>query len=131
MAINLLKDRGTPLDRQRMSWKDMVGKPISKLDDDAFTRVRIILMNGLELDALRTKQVAIRCNLEARVPIAQLMRVEQHQALVEDRQRREPLRGGQPPRVGHHRHRDPVGVDDGEPVLRGVRHRGRHLRPGL
>jgi hypothetical protein len=80
MAIDLLKDRGTPIDRQRMSWKDMVGKPISKLDDDAFTRVRVILMNGVELDALRTKQVAIRCNLEARMALAQLMRVEQHQA---------------------------------------------------
>jgi hypothetical protein len=75
-----LKDRGTPLERQRMSWKDMVGKPISKLDDDAFTRVRIILMNGLELDALRTKQVALRMNRDARVQLAQLMRVEQHQA---------------------------------------------------
>jgi hypothetical protein len=80
MAIDLLNDRGTPIDRQRMSWKDMVGKPISKLDDDAFTRVRVILMNGVELDALRTKQVAIRCNLEARMALAQLMRVEQHQA---------------------------------------------------
>ena len=50
MTINLLQDKGTALDRQRMSWKDMVGKPISKLDDDAFTRVRIILMNGIEMD---------------------------------------------------------------------------------
>jgi len=80
MAINLLRDKGVALDRQRMSWKDMVGKPISKLDDDAFTRVRIILMNGVELDSLRTKQVALRCNKEARVALAQLMRVEQHQA---------------------------------------------------
>jgi hypothetical protein len=37
-------------------------------------------MNGLELDSLRTKQVALRMNREARVPLAQLMRVEQHQA---------------------------------------------------
>ncbi|HEY2816838.1 MAG TPA: hypothetical protein VGK44_06870 [Casimicrobiaceae bacterium] len=80
MAINLFEDKGVPLERQRMSWKDMVGKPISKLDDDAFTRVRIILMNGLELDSLRTKQVAIRCNADARVALAQLMRCEQHQA---------------------------------------------------
>lgn len=81
MAINLLKDQGTPLARQRMSWKDMVGKPISKLDDDAFTRVRIILMNGLELDSLRTKQVGIRCQDGAARPVlAELMRVEQHQA---------------------------------------------------
>jgi hypothetical protein len=80
MAINLLNDKGMPIQRQRMSWKDMVGKPISKLDDDAFTRVRIILMNGLELDSLRTKQVALRCNGKARLQLAELMRVEQHQA---------------------------------------------------
>ena len=41
MTINLFQDKGMPLERQRMSWKDMVGKPISKLDDDAFTRVRV------------------------------------------------------------------------------------------
>lgn len=80
MTINLFQDRGVALDNQRMSWKMMAGKPISKLDDDAFTRVRIILMNGVELDSLRTKQVAIRCNREARVQLAQLMRAEQHQA---------------------------------------------------
>ena len=80
MAINLLQDKGMPLERQRMTWKDMVGKPISKLDDDAFSRVRVILMNGVELDSVRTKQVALRCNRDARVALAQLMRVEQHQA---------------------------------------------------
>jgi hypothetical protein len=80
MTIDLLKDKGTALSQQRLSWKDMVGKPISKLDDDAFTRVRIILMNGVELDSLRTKQVAIRMNRDVRVKLAQLMRVEQHQA---------------------------------------------------
>ena len=80
MTIHLLQDKGTPLERQRMSWKDMVGQPISKLDDDAFTRVRAILLNGVELDSLRTKQVALRMNADARVPLAQLMRVEQHQA---------------------------------------------------
>jgi len=80
MTIHLFQDKGTALARQRLSWKDMVGKPISKLDDDAFTRVRAILMNGVELDALRTKQVLLRNNAEARVEIAQLMRVEQHQA---------------------------------------------------
>ncbi len=80
MTIHLLQDKGTPLGRQTLSWKDMVGKPISKLDDDAFTRVRAILMNGQELDSLRTKQVALRMNADARVALAQLMRVEQHQA---------------------------------------------------
>ena len=40
MAINLLQDRGTPLERQRFTWKELAPRPISKLDDDAFTRVR-------------------------------------------------------------------------------------------
>jgi hypothetical protein len=80
MAVNLMQDKGTPLARQKFTWKDMVGKPISKLDDDAFTRVRIIWMNGQELDSLRTKQVALRCHRESRVQLAQLMRSEQHQA---------------------------------------------------
>jgi len=80
MTINLFEERGVALGKQRMSWKQMAGKPISKLDDDAFTRVRVILMNGLELDSLRTKQMALRMNRDARVTLAQLMRVEQHQA---------------------------------------------------
>ena len=93
MSVDLLKDKDTPLSQQRLSWKDMVGKPISKLDDDAFTRVRIILMNGVELDSLRTKQVALRMNRDARVKLAQLMRVEQHQAfaLLRVRQRDEQI----------------------------------------
>ena len=80
MAINLLNDRGTPLDRQRFTWKELAGKPISKLDDDAFTRVRVILMNGIELDALRVEQVLLRMQRDARPQLAQLSRVEQHQA---------------------------------------------------
>jgi hypothetical protein len=80
MAVNLLQDKGTPLARQTFSWKEMAGKPISKLDEDAFTRVRIIWMNGQELDSLRTKQVALRCMREGRETLSHLMRVEQHQA---------------------------------------------------
>jgi hypothetical protein len=37
-------------------------------------------MNGQEHDSIRTKQVAIRSNLQARETLSQLMRVEQHQA---------------------------------------------------
>jgi hypothetical protein len=82
MAINLLNDRGVPLDRQKFTWKDLVQKPISKLDDDSFTRIRIILMNGVELDSLRMKQVMLRMNGPMREPIAKLMRTEQHQATL-------------------------------------------------
>ncbi|VVE60969.1 hypothetical protein PCA31118_00417 [Pandoraea captiosa] len=79
---NLLDAKGTPLDRQRFTWKEMVGKPISKLDDDAFTRVRVILMNGVESDALRLKHILSRMCGELRLPLAQVRRVEQHQATM-------------------------------------------------
>jgi hypothetical protein len=82
MAINLLTERGQPLERQQFTWKDLVRNPISKLDDDAFTRVRTILMNGVELDSLRVKQIMLRTNGPLRAQIAQLMRVEQHQATL-------------------------------------------------
>ena len=80
MSVNLFDSSGCPLDRQRFTWKELVQNPLSKLDDDAFTRVRAILMNGVELDAVRTKQAMLRMNGELRVPVAQLMRVEQEQA---------------------------------------------------
>ena len=58
----ILDNKGTPLEKQKFTWKEMAGKPISKLDDDAFTRVRIILMNGVETDALRLKHGIARFN---------------------------------------------------------------------
>ena len=82
MAFNLFSQKGTPLDRQRFTWREMVGKPISKLDDDAFTRVRIILMNGIEIEALRFQHAAARKNRELRLPLAQIRRTEQHQATM-------------------------------------------------
>jgi rubrerythrin len=74
--------KGTPLEKQRFTWKEMSCNPISKLDDDAFTRVRIILMNGIEQDALRLKHIAARFNKELRIPLARIRRVEQHQATM-------------------------------------------------
>jgi hypothetical protein len=66
MTITPFDPGGCPLERQRFTWKELAGKPISKLDDDAFTRVRIILMNGVELDSVRMKQVMLRMNRTAR-----------------------------------------------------------------
>ena len=82
MAFNVFDSKGTPLDRQRFTWRDMVRKPISKLDDDAFTRMRVILMNGIELEALRFSHMAARCNMALRQPLAEVRRAEQHQATM-------------------------------------------------
>ncbi|HYD80154.1 MAG TPA: hypothetical protein VEC06_10130 [Paucimonas sp.] len=79
MAFDLFSTRGCPLDKQRFTWRDMAGKPISKLDDDAFTRVRIILLNGIESEALRFQHVAARMNRDLRLPLAEIRRAEQHQ----------------------------------------------------
>jgi hypothetical protein len=79
MAIDLLKDRGTPLEKQVFTWRDLVQPPYSKLDDDAFTRVRVILMNGLEAEALRFSHLCGRMNRDLQLDLAKIRRIEQHQ----------------------------------------------------
>jgi hypothetical protein len=80
MAFNLFDSKGAALEQQRFTWRDMVGKPISKLDDDAFTRVRVILMNGVEQEAQRFQHFSSRQLGELRPHFAKVRRVEQHQA---------------------------------------------------
>src|SRR5690554_1680317 len=79
MAIDLLDARGTPLEKQKFTFRELVQKPISKLDDDAFTRVRIILANGLEQQANRFLHLCSQMNGELRQPLAAVRRVEHHQ----------------------------------------------------
>lgn len=74
-----MKEKGIPIDRQRFTWREMAGVPVSKLDIDAFTRVRIILMNGVESNAGRLSHVLARLNGSLRAPLAEIRRVEQHQ----------------------------------------------------
>lgn len=82
MAIDLLNDKGCPLDKQKFTWRDMVRSPVSKLDMDAYTRVRIILMNGIELEALRFGHSFARMSKEFRKDLAVVRRSEQHQATL-------------------------------------------------
>ncbi len=79
MGLNLLRDTGTPIDQQKFTWKDMVQTPVSKLDIDAFTRVRIILMNGIESEAVRFSHACARVNKTMQAPLATVRRKEQHQ----------------------------------------------------
>ena len=78
MALDLTNIKGTPLDRQRFTWRELVQHPISKLDDDTFTRVRIILLNGQEHESLRFSHSFARMNLDMRGHLARVRRVEQH-----------------------------------------------------
>ena len=79
MAINLLRDSGVPLEQQRFTWRDLVQAPYNKLTDDAFTRVRVILMNGIESEALRFSHACARMNAPLQRALAQVRRIEQHQ----------------------------------------------------
>ena len=79
MSLDILKEKGVPLDEQKFDWRDLVRTPSSKLDDDAFTRVRIILMNGIESEALRFQHSCARMNKELQLSLAQVRRIEQHQ----------------------------------------------------
>jgi hypothetical protein len=79
VALDLLSEKGVALDRQVFTWRELGGPSYSKLDDDAFTRVRVILMNGIEAEALRFSHACARMNRDLRVPLARVRRVEQHQ----------------------------------------------------
>jgi hypothetical protein len=52
MSLDPFRERGVSIDKHEFDWRDLVRTPYSKLDDDAFTRVRVILMNGIESEAV-------------------------------------------------------------------------------
>jgi rubrerythrin len=49
--MNPFKEKGTPVEQQVRSWKDVAQAPYLKQEVDAFTRCRVILMNGIEVEA--------------------------------------------------------------------------------
>src|SRR4051794_17675625 len=79
MGLSLFRTRGTPLERQLFTWRDLVQPPYSKLDDDAFVRVRVILMNGIESEAVRFSHSCARMNAALSLPLARVRRIEHHQ----------------------------------------------------
>ena len=44
-------EKGIPLERQYRSWKQIVKDPYRKQEVDAYSRARVILMNGIEAEA--------------------------------------------------------------------------------
>jgi hypothetical protein len=73
VSLDLLKEKGTKLEEQKFDWRDIVRTP------DAFTRVRIILMNGIESEALRFQHACARMNKDLQLALARVRRIEQHQ----------------------------------------------------
>jgi rubrerythrin len=49
--MNPFEEKGTPLDRQLRTWKQVAQPPFRKQEVDAFTRCRVVIMNGIEVEA--------------------------------------------------------------------------------
>ncbi len=82
MSLDIRKEKGVPLDRQVFTWRELAGRPYSKLDDDAFTRVRVVLMNGIETEAVRFSHACALVNRDLRIPLARVRRIDHQQQLL-------------------------------------------------
>ena len=81
MAMNPFEERGIPLERQIRTWKQVALPPYRKQDVDAFTRCRIILMNGIENEAAIFSHGFARVSddPDLKAQLAALRRVEHQQ----------------------------------------------------
>lgn len=81
MAFNPLSEKGIPLDRQLRNWAELNVKPVDKKASPAYTRCRIIAMNGIEVEgAIFSHQFARHApDLELKRNLAEVRRVEQQQ----------------------------------------------------
>jgi hypothetical protein len=81
MAMNPFEERGIPLERQIRTWKQVALPPYRKQDVDAFTRCRVILMNGIENEAAVFSHGFARVSDDSalKAQLAALRRVEHQQ----------------------------------------------------
>jgi hypothetical protein len=81
MAMNPFRERGTPLERQVRTWKRVALPPYRKQDVDAFTRCRVILMNGIENEAAIFSHALARVSddPDLKAQLAALRRIEHQQ----------------------------------------------------
>ncbi|HOS66391.1 MAG TPA: hypothetical protein PLI54_00495, partial [Methanoculleus sp.] len=76
---------GMPLEEQPMTWKDMSTAPYDKKAVDAYTRTRVILMNGIENNAVLMSHAVARMHPEPEVKkaMAMIRRIDsQHQVAI-------------------------------------------------
>jgi len=81
MAFNPLDEQGLPLQAQFRNWNDLNVAPYDKDKVDPYTRTRVILMNGVEVEAIVFSHQFARNtdNPEIRNALALSRRVEQQQ----------------------------------------------------
>ena len=81
MSFNPLSERGIPLEKQLRNWSELNVKPYDKDAVHPFTRCRVILMNGIEVEAAMFSHQFARHtrNLDLKRMLAMTRRVEQQQ----------------------------------------------------
>jgi hypothetical protein len=79
--FNPFEQKAMPINDSIMDWKTMYPKPYSKKDVDPYTKVRIILMNGIEVEAaIFSHQFHRNCtDNNLRRELAMARRIEQQQ----------------------------------------------------
>lgn len=79
MAFNPLDEPGIRVADQIRSWRELVVEPYDKYDVDPYTRTRVILMNGIEVESIIfSHQFHRMCDTpEIREALAMSRRVEQ------------------------------------------------------
>ncbi len=84
MGFNPLEEKGLAIEKQIRNWKDLNPKPYDKNEIHPYTRTRIILMNGVEVEsAMFLHQFARNCaDTDVRREIAMGRRMEQQQQKV-------------------------------------------------
>jgi rubrerythrin len=81
MSFNPLKEKGIPLGKQFRTWKQITQLPYRKQDVDAYTRCRVILMNGIEMEAFAFSHAFARslADMDLKAQLAYVRRVEDQQ----------------------------------------------------
>src|SRR4030095_8554795 len=81
MAFSPLEQKGIPVDDQLRSWSELNVEPYDKEAVDPYTRTRVILMNGLEVEAILFSHQFARHtdNLDIKRKLALGRRIDQQQ----------------------------------------------------
>ncbi|ACG78067.1 conserved hypothetical protein [Phenylobacterium zucineum HLK1] len=81
MAFNPLNERGIPLERQLRNWSELNVQPYDTRDVHPYTRCRVILMNGVEVEAAMFSHNFNRnlADVEMKQRLQRVRRVEQQQ----------------------------------------------------
>jgi hypothetical protein len=81
MAFNPLAEKGIPIDKQLRNWSELNVQPYDKMGVDPYTRCRVIVMNGIEVESVIFSHQFARHtdNPDIKRMLAMTRRVEQQQ----------------------------------------------------